>query len=180
MPIKFDLKKLNANSIFIETGTYMGQGVIKALTSGYKEVHSIELDTKRYESNVKRFKNKKNVHLYHGNSGIVLHNIMKKIKEPCVFWLDAHYCGDGAEMAEKWCPLKEELQAILNHDIKTHTILVDDMRCMDLQHIDVKTQKPVDFPGTKNLIIKIKEINPEYKITYLNGHIKNDVLCAKI
>ena len=184
MPIKFDLSKYNNNKYFIETGTYMGQGVIKALNSGFKEVISIELDEKRFKRAEKMFEKKKNVKIVHGDSGKQLSKILANINEPVTFFLDAHYCGEALELgvaiADKWCPMNEELDAILNHHIKTHTILIDDMRCIDLQHIDKKTQKPVGFPGKENLLKKLKEINPEYKISYLQGHIPDDVLLAKV
>ena len=184
MPIKFDLSKYNNNRVFIETGTFMGDGVQTALDSGYKVVLSIELDKKRYEQCKKRFINNKNVRIIHGNSGEELPKLLKKVKEPCTFWLDAHYCGEplskGVAIADKWCPMEEELEAINQHEIKTHTILIDDMRCIDLQHIDKKTNKPVGFPGKENLLKKLKEINKEYKIQYLPGVIPDDVLIASI
>ena len=43
MPIKFDLKEFNNNNIFLETGTYIGEGVKKGLDSGFKNIISIEL-----------------------------------------------------------------------------------------------------------------------------------------
>ena len=184
MPIKFDLSKYNNNRIFIETGTYLGDGVQRALNAKYKIVLSIELDKKRYLNAKKRFSKNKNVRIIHGNSGIELSKLLKKVKEPCTFWLDAHYCGepisDGVAIANKWCPMKEELEAINKHHIKNHTILIDDMRCIDLQHIDKKTNKPVGFPGKKNLLNKLTEINKNYKIKYLPGVIENDVLLAYI
>ena len=184
MPIKFDLSKYNNNGIVVETGTYMGDGVQSALDAGYKQVFSIELDKKRYENCKKRFSNNKNVTIIHGNSGDELPKLLKNINEPCTFWLDAHYCGEplslGVEIADKWCPMKEELEAINQDNIKTHTILIDDMRCIDLQHIEKKTQKPVGFPGKENLLKKIKTINENYKIEYLPGVIPDDVLVAYI
>jgi len=184
MPIRFDLSRFNNNRVFIETGTYLGDGVQRALDSGYKAVISIELDKKRYENAKKRFSNNKNVRIIHGNSGTALPKLLKKVKEPCTFWLDAHYCGEplsqGIEIADKWCPMNEELEAINNHHIKTHTILIDDMRCIELNHIDKKTNKPVGFPGKVNLLKKINNINPNYKIEYLDGVIPNDVLVAHI
>ena len=184
MPIRFNLREFSKDKkIFVETGTYLGDGVRRALNSGFTEVHSIELDTNRYNHCVKKFKNDKRVHLYHGNSGILLEKVLTKINKPVVFWIDAHFMGEDmrqVEIADKWCPMNEELEAIKNHRIKNHTILIDDIRCINLQHIDKKTQKPVGFPGKENLIKKIIEINPAFKITYLPGHIPNDVLCAKI
>ena len=184
MPIKFDLTKFNNNRIFVETGTYLGDGVAHALKCGFKVVVSIELDEKRYLAAKKRFKNNKNVRIIHGDSGTALPKLLKKIKEPCTFWLDAHYCGEalnlGVAIADKWCPMNEELEAINQHKIKNHTILIDDMRCIDLQHIDKMTGKPVGFPGKQNLLKKVKEINPNYKLEYLPGHVPNDVLSVFI
>jgi hypothetical protein len=184
MPIKFDLSKYNNNKIFIETGTFYGGGIRKALKSGFEKIISIELDKKRYEHCKKRFKKNKNVRIINGNSGEVMGIILKQIKEPCTFFLDAHYCGEpieqGVALADKWCPMNEELDAIENHNIKTHTILIDDMRCIENTHIDKKTNKPVGFPGKENLLKKLKKINKNYKIEYLPGHIPNDVLLAYI
>lgn len=184
MPIKFNLAKYNNNKVFIETGTYIGDGVRSALKAGFERIISIELDTKRYLAAKKQFKGYENVKIIRGDSGIILPQILKDINEPCTFWLDAHYCGEalelGIEIADKWCPMSEELGAIKNHHIKSHTIIIDDMRCIDLQHIDKKTNKPVGFPGKENLLKKIKEINKQYIIEYLHGHIPNDVLLAHL
>lgn len=185
MPIRFDLSKFNNNKIFIETGTYVGDGVQSALDAGFKKIFSIELDKQRCKAAIKRFRGqKKNVKILYGDSGSVLPKLLKLVKKPCTFWLDAHYCGEALEegiaIANKWCPMEEELEAILNHPIKTHTILIDDMRCIDLQHIDVMTGLPVGFPGKQNLLKKLKEINSNYTIDYLPGHIPNDVLVAYI
>ena len=184
MPIKFDLSKYNNNRIFIETGTYRGDGILTALNAGFKIVISIELDKNRYKYCKNRFKENKNVRIINGNSGEVMGRILKQIKEPCTFFLDAHYCGEpieqGVAIADKWCPMEEELDAIDNHHIKTHTILIDDMRCIENTHIDKKTNKPVGFPGKENLLKKLKKINKNYKIEYLQGVIPNDVLLAHI
>lgn len=180
MPINFDLKQFNTNSIFLETGTYIGEGVNKALESGFKNIISIELDSKRFESCTEKFKENKNVIIKRGDSGKILRDVITNINEPITFFLDAHYCADDAEISDKWCPLKEELTAIKNHHIKTHTILIDDWRCMDNTHIDEKTQIPVGFLGKENCLKMIKSINPNYNITFLKGCIEGDVLCAKI
>lgn len=183
MPIKFDLKQFNNNRIFIETGTYLGDGVKTALKSGFMFVISIELDRKRYLEAEKIFKQYHNVILLYGDSSTILPKLMKRIHEPCTFWLDAHYCGEALELnitiSEKWCPLSEELEAIQNHSVKNHTILIDDMRCMGNNHIEKKTKKPIGFPVKENLLNKLKEINNNYSFSYLDGHVKDDVLVAQ-
>lgn len=179
MPIKFDLNcYTETHPVFIETGTYKGEGVMKAIKSGFTKIYSIELDKTRFEYCQNRFKKYDHVHIIHGDSGIELPKLMEDIDERCLFWIDAHYCADGAELAEKWTPIKEELITIENHQIKNHTILIDDYRCMDNTHIDEKTQKDVGFPGKQGLLDQLHDINPDYKLDFLDGVIVGDVVRA--
>lgn len=178
MPICFDLKKYrNEYNVFIETGTYNGDGVQAALNAGFSSIYSIELDPTRHKSCVNRFAEMKtNVHILCGDSSTTLPTLLQHIKEPAVFWLDAHYCNDDAKIGDKWTPLKEEMDAIARHPIKTHTIIIDDWRCMDNQHVDKRTQREVGFPGKENCLARLREINPEYTMVWENGAEPQDVL----
>ncbi len=171
MPIQFDLLKHRHNGIFIETGTYKGQGVKLALEAGFDIVCSIEIDKKRYEENCLRFIDNSNVFLYHGDSSTVLKEILDNIDEPCTFWLDAHYDFDGGTRGKELTPIVQELDIIQNHNIKNHVILIDDLRDFNrFKH----------YPGIPYTLKKIKEINKNYTIEYLEGIIQNDVLKAYI
>ena len=57
MPIQFDLSEYKS-PIFIETGTYNGDGVVKALEYGFEQIYSIEIDKDRYEYCKKKFVNR--------------------------------------------------------------------------------------------------------------------------
>jgi hypothetical protein len=88
----------------------------------------------------------------------------------CTFWLDAHECGSGAGDA-KDCPLLEELSLIAMHEIKEHTILIDDVRLFGTD----------SFPSVDQVIGIIKAINPVYKIIYVNSSdFIEDILVAKV
>ena len=179
MPINFDLSEYaKTYNIFIETGTHKGDGVKKAMKAGFHEIYSIELDTERFTNCKKMFENDHHVTIIHGDSGTELPKLMNNIDEPCVLWLDAHYCADGAEISDKWTPIKEELDTLQNHSVNTHMILIDDYRCMDNTHIDEKTQKEVGFPGKQRLLERLKEINPDYMLEFMKGHVENDVVKA--
>lgn len=163
MPINFDLKRF-VTDIFIETGTYQGEGVKKALSAGFQTIYSIEIDKKRYEQCVDCFKWERKVNLFHGDSTVILPYLLKKITKRCTFWLDAHYSNDHTTIGEKWTPLVEELEAIKQHPIKNHIILVDDFRRMDEVGYDEETKKEKGFPGKKALLDKLQSINPAYKV----------------
>lgn len=180
MPINFNLKDY-LNPIFIETGTYIGDGIQSALDAGFETIHSIEFDRTRYLECEAKFKKYNNVHIHHGDSGIVLLDILKTITEPVTFWLDAHYCGDGAEISTIWTPIMAELDAICKNKNENNIILIDDFRCFDNTHIDEKTQVLVGFPGKENLLNYLKEEFPNNEIKMLEGACLDDVVaCLKV
>ncbi len=168
------------NNIFIETGTYKGETTRVASDVGFKEVHSIELQDRLYEESIENLSDLidiDKVFLHKGDSRIILGEILSKINEKTTILLDAHIDGgnyiSGITPEIKKCPLYEELNSIKNHKIKDHTIIIDDVRI--LGKIGWGTEVLLDV-----IISMIMEINKDYKISFDNGEIENDVLIAKI
>lgn len=160
------------NRFFVETGSYEGEGISQAVNAGFAEIHSIELSELFYAKCQERFKNQSNVHLWLGDSGVILQNIISTISEPITFWLDGHWSGEPTARGKTNTPILEELNAIQRHPIKTHIILIDDVRCFG--------QEEFDYIKLSGIIRKIFEINRNYKITYARGHKHNDILVAQI
>jgi len=76
--------------------------------------------------------NKSNVHVINGHSPEVLAKILPKIKEPILFWLDAHFTPDNRNLseipAEILMPLKKEMEIILSSRNGEDVILIDDFQ----------------------------------------------------
>lgn len=173
MPTNIELfRRHNHNSVFIETGSFNGDGIKNALFSDYKEIHSIELAESRYYYCKSHFRYNPNVHLYLGDSVKELPKILQEVKEPATFWLDAHYSGYGTTFAETLTPLMRELDVIGKHEIKTHTIIIDDLR-------EWKRDYPAIGFGVDDIKEKILEINPDYMFSFAEGFIPNDILVAE-
>lgn len=162
-----------SNDYFIETGTYRGD-TLEMVKNKYKNVYSVELSEVFYNNAVNRFKNDKNVKIFFGNSRYDLSNIIMNIDTPITFWLDSHWsCVENVGCdKDVLCPVLYELEQIRQHNIKSHTIMIDDIRLMD----------GVNFNVTKEEILnKLYEINPNYTIVYYDDYTaKNDVLVAYI
>jgi len=156
----------------VETGTWVGEGVEEALQAGFNEIYSIELSPKWHKYCVEKFQSLPNVHLSQGDSGKVLEEVISQIDQPITFWLDAHYSGEPTAKGETNTPILNELNAIKKHPIKTHTILIDDTRCFGTDDFDyIKIHEALDI---------LFQINPNYVITYRDGHKRNDTLVAYI
>jgi hypothetical protein len=168
MPLE-NLKKYS--ELFIETGTHLGEGVHKALNSGYSRVISIELDDKYYQHSAAIFNSYSNVKIIKGDSAIILQDILKTVNEQATFWLDGHYSGGDTAWGKYQFPIMAELEQIKNHHINSHTILIDDIRCW----------KSFDEHLYLDLVINyVKSINESYAFYTVAGCQENDILVCVI
>lgn len=163
------LKPLKKNSIFVETGSYWGDGIQVALDTGFDKIISLECNEIYYNHCLNRFSNQKNVQLYLGDSSVDLFDIIKDIDEPVTFWLDAHFmCNDPEQNLDNHpgkgkIPLIDELAQIKNHHLNNHSILIDDID-------PLSNLSPLgEFPATgsietqlDNLKKVISDINENY------------------
>lgn len=160
------------NDVFVEGGTSLGWGTTTALEAGYKKIYTIELLDELFENAQLMFSKQINngrIVSIHGDTQIELSRILGELDTPATFWLDAHF-GKKYNGEKPRCPLLNELDLIKQHKIKTHTLLIDDMRLFGKAAHDYITIDEV-----KN---KIYEINPNYKISFLDSNVKKDILLA--
>ena len=122
--IRYYANKYNIRT-FVETGTYLGD-MVSAMSRDFDEIHSIELFRPLYEKACLRFATFKNIQLYFGDSSIELANIMKKLGHPGLFWLDAHYSGEGTAKGHDESPILSEVNSIFEYGKMDHVILIDD------------------------------------------------------
>ena len=162
MSASVEVFKKYLNSVFIETGSQFGDGIQMALDAGFKEIYSIEANVDCFKHCVSRFY-LRGVNFWLDDSANGLMDILYDIDSKCTFWLDAHNENDY--------PVLAELEAISQHPIKTHTILIDDIRMFPTDKNGLTEQKIKD---------RILQINPDYKFSYEDGYVKNDILVAKV
>ena len=174
MPFVNDLLKY-VHNYFVETGTLWGDTSEKVyLNNNNVKILTLELSPVLFNDCKKRFKDIQNIELYNVNSKYHLFDCIKDINDKITFWLDGHWSNTpnvGFD-PETLCPILFELEQIKKHHIKTHTIMIDDIRLMD--NIHFKTTK-------EEIIQKLYEINPDYNIKYYDDGIEtDDVLVAYI
>lgn len=157
---------------FVETGTYLGEGIELAIKAKYQNIYSIEINPKLYFFCKNKFENFRNVYLFQGDSSKKLWEIIRPIQTRITFWLDGHY-SEGVKLTKRFSPIIAELNSIKRHPIKNHIIMIDDVRDFGTRSFDLVT--------LDEIISKIKEINPNYKIVFENcPTAKNDILVAYI
>lgn len=180
------------NPVFVETGTYVGDGVQAALDFGFEEIHSIELGRELYEHCCRRFSGDDRVHIHHGDSATVLGPVISGITRRITFWLDGHFHPYGIQRKDNvtksawgkspcdcrdpgkcphWSPLFRELSAIANHVRNDHTILIDDVREFRTVHYEGDIEK------VKKTLLGI---NGAYEFTLHDGAAPNDILAASV
>ena len=113
--------------VLVETGTNFGQTVSSAIGT-FETIYSIELDEALWKHASQRFAHRADVRLRRGDSARELQGILDELREPALFWLDAHYSGDGTARGDQDSPIMQELASIAAHQVRAHAILIDDAR----------------------------------------------------
>ena len=162
--IKFKNKTKN----FIETGSYIGDGIQLAIDSGFEKIYSIEISEDYYSICKDRFINNKNVEMIKGDSFYELEKIINDSEVPFTYWLDGHYSGGKTGFGELEFPIMIELESILKRGINGEIIYIDDMRILRNYSEDINEYK------MREILSKYKK---EFTITFENSeHSENDIM----
>lgn len=173
--------KENVEYSLLETGTFMGETINKLINHDFfKDFYTIEIDEKRFNNCREMFRKYSNVHLYLGDSSTKIDEIIQKNPDNrFICWLDAHHMGDSSKRGNIDCPLIRELDQ-LKQLHKNPVIFIDDMFYM-LNRDDPNYERPKNpnqWPTYDELISKLNEINPNYKIITSLIKGKEDYLLA--
>lgn len=114
---------------FVETGTLYGD-TTDALARAGATVYSIEVEPRLASLARLRFKDRPNVHIVEGDSGVVMPDIVARLGDrPALFWLDGHFSGGVTGRGESDTPILKELAAILPVVAPGSVVFIDDARC---------------------------------------------------
>jgi hypothetical protein len=124
------LYPLYANiEVFVETGTNYGNTIL-GLYHYFRELHTIEIQESIY-NNVAYKANSygiQNIQFYLGDSAIILPDILNRIPDPVIFFLDGHFSQGDTGRGSSDTPLLDELKNIDKAHNKNSVIIIDDYR----------------------------------------------------
>jgi len=112
--------------VFVETGTYKGDTAVWA-GERFRQVFTVENFRETYDQVLARYGHLKNVRFLYGHSLSLLPELLRQIEGDAIFWLDAHWMGEGSYGKMDECPLIDEIR-LLNQSRETHFIFIDDAR----------------------------------------------------
>ncbi len=138
--------------VFVETGTFYGD-MLADVSDTFRQIVSIELDPHLCRLARRRLRTQEHIEVLGGDSGVVLTDVLTRITEPCIFWLDAHFSGARTAIASTETPIVAEIEAILKHRIQKHVILIDDARCFNGTH---------DYPRVTDLRNRVAQHSDQY------------------
>ena len=102
---------------------------VDAVVGSFRALYSVELGEELYQRAKLRFAGQRQVTILQGDSSKILPELLSRIDDPCLFWLDGHYSEGDTARGEKETPIQEELCGILSHPNENHVVLIDDARC---------------------------------------------------
>jgi hypothetical protein len=125
-----DLAKRYKLGTMIESGTYFGQ-MDFTLKDVFSQIYTIELVPHLHAKAKSWLAKYPHIDCILGDSSVVIPSLLNILRQPCLFWLDAHYSGGLTGKTDIETPISFELDAVLNHTIRNHVVLIDDARLFD-------------------------------------------------
>jgi hypothetical protein len=120
--------------VFVETGTYdfVPGSTIHHIHWRFRQCYTIEIEPNNH-ARAKAHANLAgagNIEFLLGDSFLVLPEVLKLVREPALFWLDAHWCGDNVHPRGHGRidpPLREEVKAIFDGNEFASIIMIDNV-----------------------------------------------------
>src|SRR5258707_14112507 len=100
--------------------------MVAAMKGRFDRIYSIEYVPALAERATHKFARDEHIHIFCGDSRVVMPEVLALLKEPALFWLDAGYYGWVGMQGDQQ-RLSAELEMILSHPYP-HVILLDDAR----------------------------------------------------
>lgn len=123
--IVLEFKKAGGYRNFIETGTFQGGSSFWA-AAHFDQVYTIEIDPAISRQTASKPDCPANIEFLVGNSKDVLPQLVQRVTEPSVFWLDGHWCNKSEVGKDMECPILDEIKALKTFG--DSVILIDDAR----------------------------------------------------
>jgi len=136
-------------SVLVETGTIEGEMARKCAGS-FRRIETIELDRGLAAAAARKLARHRHIRVIPGDSAESLATVLATLDRPALFWLDAHYSGDGTAMGETETPLLGEIDAIAASPARGHVVLIDDARLLGTG----------DYPTAEALRAALRRLDP--------------------
>lgn len=149
-------------NVLVETGTFEGDMLNRQLPN-FKQLISIELDEELYRAARTRFAAYPQVQLLQGDSGVKLAEAIKDLKEPALFWLDAHYSFGVTAGRGMNAPIFNELRCLTGRQQFRDAILIDDARLFGWDF---------GYPSQRKVKKFVSSHWPEHRF-----YIESDIIC---
>jgi len=147
-------KRIGADSA-VETGTFRGDTTF-ALSKSFREVHTIEVVPLLADMARARFRTKKSVKVWNGDSPDVLRSLLPTLDSCLLFYLDGHDSGGITGKGRNTCPVKEELEVIYSLCPGRVSVVIDDARLFG---------SDPDYPTLSEIQMWMKKLRPNSRVS---------------
>jgi hypothetical protein len=124
-----DYFKINKNHYpyFVETGTYMGETILRFIND-FEKSYTIELSDELHNLFNQKDYDRNKLKSLLGDSSIILKEVINELNGNTIFFLDGHFSSCNTGQGSKDVPLNEELKIINDNFNYDSLIIIDDLR----------------------------------------------------
>lgn len=157
-----DVARRYGLKVLVETGTYLGD-MVEALRDDFDRIYSIELGDELHRRAQERFRAYGHVEIIHGDSGVELSSLMRRIRQPALFWLDGHYSAGITARGARDTPVLDELRQIFQAPYEGHAILIDDAWCFGTDPA---------YPTLEELFAHVHALSPQVDVRVEDDRVR--------
>jgi hypothetical protein len=140
----------------VETGTWQGDSTAR-LAEIFSNVETIELDRRWYWRARRKFLFRRGIRVRRGSSP----NLLRPATQPTLYWLDAHWSGQGTAGEGHECPLLDEIRATSPGTPKD-CYLIDDARMFITS--PGPPHDPAQWPTLEDIRALLSELRPHHEM----------------
>ena len=181
-PAILDIAVRSQCNIFVESGTYKGTSLRKAVESGiFEQCYSAEIVPELHHKQKKRFAKYDNCHLLLGSSiDVFVEHIFPicTATDRIFFWLDGHFSAGITGGESTFCPVLEEMNVIQRHcPTSSIVIAIDDTD--DLGRHDPNVPG-LNWPTRNEIDAIAYQINANFQLLDFTGSGTNEKIARGV
>ena len=116
--------------VLVETGTQRGN-MLAELKDEFVRLYSVEIVPEVFAAARRRFRHDPQIELFCGDSATVLPQIIARLDEPALFWLDGHHFPQKSPSGKQVTPILAELAHLFAAPRLGHVVVIDDIRLFE-------------------------------------------------
>lgn len=137
--------------------------MVAAINIDFDAVYTMELSIRLYQQACRHFCGNPKVILVQGDSDTEVKDVIARLDQPALLWLDGHLSGGNTASADQDTPVMEQSFHISAAERRYHVIVIDDARLFGVDSA---------YPSVQEVDAYVRRFRDDVEITIADDSIR--------